>query len=144
MRSLLLPGAIVAAAITACSSTSAQQAKRLAPTDVVAIVGSTSITLGEVDDKALQQPVTNFGNVKLSVALYQARRAALDELVAVKLMDDAAKAQGIDRSGSRAEEITLEDRPGHRRRRRVSGIRRTRHGCRALPWTRYGNQFVSS
>jgi protein-disulfide isomerase len=106
MRSLFFPGAAVVAVLTACSSTSAQPSKRLAPTDVVATVGSTSITLGEVDDKALQQSVTNFGSVKLAVAVYQARRAAIDDLVAAKLMDEAAKAQGIDRSALVQKEIT--------------------------------------
>jgi SurA-like protein len=92
--------------VTACSSGSAQQAKRPAPTDVVATVGSTSITLAEVDDRALQQAAANFGNVRLSQALYLARRAALDELVATRLMDDAAKAQGIERTALIEKEIT--------------------------------------
>jgi protein-disulfide isomerase len=91
--------------LTACSS-SAQQARRLAPTDIVATVGSTSITLAEVDDKALDQPAGNFGGAKLSQALYEARRAALDEIVMLKLMDDAAKAQGIERSALVEKEIT--------------------------------------
>jgi hypothetical protein len=92
--------------LTACSSTSAQSARRPAQTDVVATVGSTSITLGEVDDKALQQSASGFGNVKLSQALFDARRVALDELIANTLMDDAAKAQSIDRSALIEKEIT--------------------------------------
>ena len=60
----------------------------------------------EVDDKALEQPASNFGSAKLSQALYEARRAALDELVANRLMDVAAKAQGIDRSALIEKEIT--------------------------------------
>ena len=106
MRIAILPGACVIVLLTACSPTAAQQSKRLAPTDVVATVGSASITLGEVDDKALQQPVTSFGSMKLGVALYQARRAALDDLVATKLMDEAAKTQGIDRPALVEKEIT--------------------------------------
>src|SRR5438876_12252316 len=98
MRISLPCGACVIALLTACSPTAAQQSKRLAPTDVVATVGSMSITLAEVDDKALQQQVSSFGSVKLGVALYQARRAALDELVANKLIDEAAKAEGVDRA----------------------------------------------
>jgi hypothetical protein len=100
----LVPAAILL--LTACSSGSAQSARRLSPTDVVATVGSTPITLADVDDKALQQPASNFGNVKLSQALYTARRAALDELIATRLMDDAAKALGIDRSKLIEKEIT--------------------------------------
>ena len=104
-------GACVIALLTACSPTAAQQSKRLAPTDVVATVGSASITLAEVDDKALQQPAANFGSVKLGVALYQARRAALDELVATTLMDGAAKAEGIGRPALVEREITSKIRP---------------------------------
>ena len=100
----LVPVAILL--LTACSSGSAQQAKRPAPTDVVATVGATPITLADVDDKALQQPTSSFGNVKLSQALYAARRAALDELIATRLMDDAAKAQGLERSALIENEIT--------------------------------------
>jgi hypothetical protein len=90
--------------LAACSS-SAQQPRRPAHNDVVATVGSTSITLDEVDEKALEAPASNFSG-KLSQALYEARRAALDEIVASKLMDEAAKAQGIDRAALVAKEIT--------------------------------------
>ena len=107
----ILPGASVIVLLTACSPTAAQQSKRPAPTDVVATVGSTSITLTEVDDKALQQPAANFGSVKLAVALYQARRAALEELIATTLMDDAAKAEGIGRPALVEREITGKIRP---------------------------------
>jgi protein-disulfide isomerase len=90
--------------LAACSS-SAQQAKRQATGDVVATVGGTPITLAEVDEKALDAPTSNFSG-KLSQALYEARRAALDEIVASRLMDDAAKAQGVDRSTLVEKEIT--------------------------------------
>jgi hypothetical protein len=99
----LIPVALVL--LTACSS-AAQQAKQPAPADVVATVGSASITLAEVDAKALAQPVSNFGSVTLLQALYEARRAVLDDLVATKLMDDAAKARGIDRTTLVEQEIT--------------------------------------
>jgi protein-disulfide isomerase len=111
MRILPFSGAAVITLLTACSSTSAQPSKRLLPSDVVATVGSVSITLSEVDDKALQQPVSNFGSVRLAVALYQARRAALDDLVAARLIDDAAKAQGISRAALVEKEITSKIAP---------------------------------
>src|SRR6266850_2788073 len=95
---------VVALLLTACS-TSAQPAKRQAASDVVATVGSTSITLGEVDDKALQQPTGNFGGMKLSQALYEARRTAVEDLVANALMDQEAKARGVDRSALIEKEI---------------------------------------
>ena len=80
--------------LSAACSSAAQSTRQPAPSDVVATVGSTSITLAEVDERALQQPASDFGSAKLSQALYSARRAALDEIVANKLFDDAAKAQG--------------------------------------------------
>jgi protein-disulfide isomerase len=88
----------------ACSPTAAQPARRQAANEVVATVGSDSITLAEVDDKALDQ--VSPGGVKLSQALYDARRAALDDLIAARLIDGAAKAQGIDRSALIEKEIT--------------------------------------
>ena len=89
----------------ACSS-AAQSAKQPAPSDVIATVGSTQITLAEVDERALQQSASEFGSAKLSQALYSARRAALDEIVATKLFDEAAKAAGLDRSALVEKEIT--------------------------------------
>ena len=104
MRRLVLAASL--GVLTACSQTSAQQTRRPAPTEAVATVGDASITLSEVDDKALEQPVSNFGSAKLSQALYEARRAALDEIIAYRLMDAAAKAQGIDRAALIEKEIT--------------------------------------
>src|SRR5688572_26377840 len=89
----------------ACSS-AAQSAKQPAPSDVVATVGPTQITLAEVDERALQQSASEFGSAKLAQALYSARRAALDEIVATKLFDEAAKAAGLDRAALVEKEIT--------------------------------------
>jgi protein-disulfide isomerase len=88
----------------ACSSTAAQQARRPGPTEVVATVGSSEITLAEVDDKALEQQTPP--GVKLSQALYDARRAALDDIIANRLFDAAAKSQGVERSALIEKEIT--------------------------------------
>jgi protein-disulfide isomerase len=92
--------------LTACSSPSAQSQRQPAPTDVVATVGSTRVMLAEVDEKALQQPASNFGSAKLSQALYDARRAALDEIVATKLFDEEAKAQHLTSAALVEKEIT--------------------------------------
>src|SRR6185503_5426899 len=92
--------------VTACSSAAQQSTPQPAPTDVVATVGSSSITLAEVDERALQQPASDFGSAKLSQALYNARRAAVDEIVANRLFDAAAKAQGIERTALIEKEIT--------------------------------------
>ena len=97
--------------LTACSQPSAQQARRPAPTESVATVDGVPITLAEVDDKALEQPASNFGNAKLSLALYDARRAALDDIVANRLIDAAAKAAGIDRTALIEKEITAKIAP---------------------------------
>jgi len=102
MKKLLFCAALVV--LTACSS-SAQQARRPAPNEVVATVGSKSITLSEVDDKALEAPASNFSG-KLSQALYDARRMALDEMIASILMDEAARSEGIDRAALVEKEIT--------------------------------------
>jgi len=100
------PVVAVAAVLAACSTPSAQSARQPAPTDVVATVGSGSITLAQVDDKAMQQSTSSFGGMKLSQALYEARRAALDDLVSNMLIDQEAKARGVDRVALIEKEIT--------------------------------------
>src|SRR5258705_13841137 len=102
MKSLVLSTVVVAAA---CSSTSAQPSKPQSAPDIVATVGSKSITVGEVDEKALQQPAANFGSVKLSQALYEARRQAIDDVIADLLMDQEAKSRGVERSALVEKEI---------------------------------------
>jgi len=97
---------VVAAVFLAACSSSAQVQRQIAPGDVIATVGSTSITLAQVDEKALQQPTSSFGSMKLSQALYEARRAALDDLVANMLLDQEAKARGVERSALVDKEIT--------------------------------------
>ena len=68
----------------ACSASGRQPAPP-APSDVVATVGGVSITLAQVDQKALQEPASNFGDVTLAEATYEARRAAANEIVANKI-----------------------------------------------------------
>ena len=94
------------ALLTGCSSTSAQQARPPAPTDVVVTIGGTSITLAQVDEKALQQAAGNFNGMKLSQALYEARRVAIDDLVDNALIDQDAKTRGLDRSKVIEQEVT--------------------------------------
>jgi protein-disulfide isomerase len=100
----VVPAIAVLIVAAACSSTEAQQTRRPAPGDVVATVGGSEITLAEVDDKALEQQAP--AGVKLSQALYDARRDALDTIIANRLLDAAAKAQGLDRSALIEKEIT--------------------------------------
>jgi protein-disulfide isomerase len=100
------PWPIVGAIVLAACSSSAQSPHLIAPGDIVATVGSSPITAAQMDERALQQPATGFGNVKLSQALYEARRAALDDLVANLLLDQEAKARGVERTVLIEREIT--------------------------------------
>ncbi len=103
---------LVLVTMIACSSTAAE--RQPAPVrngDVVATVGSRAITLAEVDKDALEQPVSNFGASKLSQALYDARRAAIEALVGDALIDQEAKARGIDRDALVRQEITAKAQP---------------------------------
>jgi protein-disulfide isomerase len=92
-------------AFAACSG-AAQIATSQAPTDVVATVGSARLTLAEVDERALTEPAAKFGSLKLAQALYEARRTAIDEMVADKLLNDAAQAAGTDTNALVTKEIT--------------------------------------
>ncbi|MQA28248.1 MAG: thioredoxin domain-containing protein [Luteitalea sp.] len=83
--------------LAACS-TAAQPAKQPAPDDTVATVGTTAITLSQVDERALRRPVGAFGNARLGQALYLARLAALDDLVGNELMDQEATKRGVERA----------------------------------------------
>src|SRR5437867_1249341 len=84
--------------VVACSSTSAQQTRKQGPNDVVATVGSVSITLAQVDEKALRLPADSFGKTQLWQALYEARQGALDDIIGNMLLDQDAKNRGVERS----------------------------------------------
>ena len=102
---MLLVGVVFLTACAACS-TSAQAPKRQGSSDVVATVGSVSITLGEVDDRALDRPAADYGTMRLSQAVYDARRTAIDVIVGNVLLDAEAKARGTDRATLVDHEIT--------------------------------------
>ena len=91
--------------LVACSS-SAQAPKQMAPGDVVATVGSTPITLREVDERAFQRSSGDFGGVRLVQAVYLARREALDEIISSRLINDEAKSRGVDAASVIEKEIT--------------------------------------
>jgi protein-disulfide isomerase len=97
---------ILLIAVAAACSTAAQQSKPQQSGDVVATVGGTSISLAQVDEVAMQQPASNFGNLKLSDALYQARRAALDDLVGDLLLAQEASARHVTREALVQQEVT--------------------------------------
>jgi len=97
--------AAVGVFLAACSS-SAQQPKPPAATDVVATVSGISITLADVDARAMQATAGNFGSLTLLQALYEARRAALDEIIGNHLLDQEAVARGLDRRRLTEAEVT--------------------------------------
>jgi len=92
-------------AFAACS-TAAQPIRQQTADDAVATVGGARITLGEVDARALTVPAANFGNLPLAQALYEARRAVLDEMIGNRLIDADAKVRGVDRDALVQQEIT--------------------------------------
>jgi protein-disulfide isomerase len=91
MRSFLTFVAIVA--LLACS-TGAQQpaAGQPAPQEAAARVGDRTITVKELDDRWKQNDPA--GSAQATQALYDGRRAALDDLIATLLIEQAAKAKG--------------------------------------------------
>jgi protein-disulfide isomerase len=97
--------------LAGCSSGLAQPARTQGPADVVATVGSTSITLAQVDERAMQQPASNFAQMKLSQAIYEARRAALDAIVGDTLIAQEAKTRGMDRDALVDQQITSKVSP---------------------------------
>ena len=100
-----MAGALVVL-LTGCAASSAQQRHLPAPADVVATVGSTSITLAQVDEKALQQSTGNFGAMKLAQALFEARRIAAEELIEDELLAQDAKTRKLDQATLIQREIT--------------------------------------
>jgi len=92
-------------ALMACSS-AAQQPGQPSPSDVVASVGSTRFTLADVDSRAMQRPASDFGGARLTQAIYLARRAALDEMIGVELINQDAKTRGIEPAALVKQEIT--------------------------------------
>src|SRR5262245_46817950 len=96
MRTSTILGAACLVVLGVACSTSAQPTKQQSPSDVVATVGSTPVTLAEVDARALRRSASNYGDLPLQQAIYEARRQAVDEIVASQLIDREAKAQGVE------------------------------------------------
>jgi protein-disulfide isomerase len=108
MRNSRLLASLLGATLLAgaCSRTAAQQTPMPGPNDVVASVNGTAIRLADVDEKALQQATSTFGGMKLSQALYEARQTTLDTLIDDTLIDQDAKARGLDRAAVIQQDIT--------------------------------------
>ena len=92
--------------MSGCAQSAAQQSRTQAPNEVVATVGATSITLAQVDEKALQQSSGDFGGVKLWQAIFEARRLAIEELVEDALLQQDASARKLDPAKVIEQEIT--------------------------------------
>jgi protein-disulfide isomerase len=65
-----------------------------------------SITLADVDVKAMQQPANEFGTMKLVLALYEARRNAIEQIAGEKLIDMEAKTRSVTTAALIDQEIT--------------------------------------
>jgi hypothetical protein len=86
-----LPGCGILGVFVAAAGGAEPQGKPAAAEakpDVAAYVGNEVITLQELDAKALKT------NMKLAQSLYDARRAALDQIVLERLLGPDAKAKG--------------------------------------------------
>lgn len=77
----------------------------MAPGEVVATVDGVPISLADVDLVAMQESVSNFGSARLVQALYLARRAALTDMVASRLIAREAKARGMSADALERQEI---------------------------------------
>jgi hypothetical protein len=88
---------LLAAASVTCSNTARPPSQAVQGTDreVVARVGDRTVTLDEVDRKALLADAGSFAGMKLLHALYEARRRALDGLVADRLFEIEAETRGL-------------------------------------------------
>lgn len=84
--------AVVSAA--ACARGDTLEATAQNADDVVARVGDRGITLREVDEKALGEQASQFSGT-LRQAVYEARRQAIDQIVADHLLEVEAKSRGI-------------------------------------------------
>lgn len=109
-RTVLALGAAILL-LTGCMRSSAQQVRTQAPTEVVAVVGSRSFTLAEVDERAMSKSTGNFGAMKLSQALYEARRLAIDEIIDDTLLVEDAKTRKLDAETLIEQEVTARATP---------------------------------
>lgn len=105
-KARLILAALGLSAAAACSTSAQPASKAKAASDVVVTVGGATFTLGDIDKVAMREPASAFGTAKLEQAIYFARRAAIDELVGNRLMDEEAKARGIDRAALIQQEIS--------------------------------------
>lgn len=84
---------------------------RQAADDPVARVGDRTFSLEEVDARALMLDAGNFQGMRLQQALYEARRAVLDELIAEHLFATEAERRGVKVEDMLTSEVTGKVQP---------------------------------
>jgi protein-disulfide isomerase len=93
--------------LSAACSSAAQPAAPAPQTDssVVATIDGTPITLGELDRRALRLEAADYSGLTLSQAMYEARRATLDDIIASRLIEAEARRLGLDGAALAQREI---------------------------------------
>ncbi len=104
-------GALLAILLLVDCSSTGRQGRQQAPGDVVATVGSTSVTLAQVDERALREPAANFGDTPLLQAMYDARRSALSDIIAETLIQQEAARRNVLQSALYQQEVTAKVKP---------------------------------
>ncbi|MGE4054124.1 MAG: thioredoxin domain-containing protein [Vicinamibacterales bacterium] len=105
-RTLLKAAGVVLLAVTACSTAAQPAGDGPVPETVVLTIGNDQFTLQEIDDVALQQQAGSFGGLTLEQALYESRRATIDQLIVRTLLTAEAEAQGTDAQTLAEQQIT--------------------------------------
>jgi len=95
-RTFLPTAGIALVAFTACSTAAQPAADGPSPETVVVTIGGDQFTLQEIDETAMQQQAGTFTGLTLEQALYESRRATIDQLIARALLTAEAEAQGTD------------------------------------------------
>jgi protein-disulfide isomerase len=103
---LTLAACLVVSTLGASACSSSRGPRAQAPSDVVARVGQRQVTLADVDNRALRRSAGDFGDIRMSQALYRARLQALDEIIGDLLIDAEASAKSVDRARLVENEIT--------------------------------------
>jgi protein-disulfide isomerase len=103
--------ALAAVVLSAACSAPGRQPVRQASGDVVATIGDRSVTLAQVDERALREPAANFGDTPLQQAMYDARRAALSDIIAESLIQQEAARRNLVQTTLYQQEVMAKVRP---------------------------------
>jgi protein-disulfide isomerase len=104
------PLAALVAAVGCAPPTPAQSTSSSSST-IAARVGDRTITLEQVDQRALVADAGDYAGLRLREALYEARRAALDEIIADHLLTLEERTRGLSREDLLEREVTAKIRP---------------------------------